>query len=74
MQGGCVVKSRDQSCVPPLEGRGEERAGMESKGTRLACPNCGKQSYTLVRFGAAVVHCKRCGVDFEGMIRIVRSA
>ncbi len=47
---------------------------MESKGTRLACPNCGKQSYTLVRFGAAVVHCKRCGADFEGMIRIVRSA
>lgn len=67
------MKNRDKPYVQPSEGRGEERAGMVFNGTRLACPNCGKQSHTSVRFGAAVVHCKKCGVDFEGMIRVVMS-
>ncbi len=48
--------------------------GREPMGTRVVCPSCGKPSFTCIRFGAAEIHCKRCGTDFEVTIQIVRSA
>lgn len=43
------------------------------KMTELHCPVCGKRSYTKIKWGEVIVHCKNCKNDFEVKIQIVEN-
>ena len=40
----------------------------EKKKGHIACPNCGKESYVIVRRGEAEVWCRRCRKYFRVVI------